>query len=129
VELFDALADWLFSLEYIEERPTMISVKGARAAWIKNDYENVNQEVLQIGREFTHIHPLHIYGVGSQHLTLKREYCKIVIEKGWGEYHPMDPVAFPAKKYGHIMVYAPRNTKELEVVKIITKASYNLVTN
>lgn len=129
VELFDELAEWLFSLEYIEERPTIISVKGTRAAWIKNDYQNVNNEVLQIGREFTHIHPLNIYGGGSQHLSLKREDCETVIEKGWGEYHPMDKVAFPDKKFGHIMVYAPRNKEELEVVKIITNTSYFLVTN
>ncbi len=129
VELFDDLAEWLFSLEYIEERPTIISVKGARAAWIKNDYPNVNEEVLQIGREFTHIHPLNIYGGGSQHLSLKREDAETVIAKGWGEYHPMDKVAFPDKKYGHIMVYAPRDKKELEAVKIITEVSYKLVTN
>ena len=129
IELFDELASWLFKLEYIEERPTIISVRGARAAWIKDDYPNVNEEVLQMGREFTHIHPLNIYGGGSQHLSLKREDCETVIERGWGEYHPMDKVAFPDGKYGHIMVYAPRDKEELEVVKVITEVSYKLVTN
>lgn len=129
IELFDELADWLFSLEYIEERPTVISVRGARAAWIKDDYPRANFDVLQIGREFTHIHPLDIYGGGSQHLSLERQDCEKVIKKGWGEYHPMDPVAFPNKKHGHIMVYAPRTKEELKVVKEITLKSYNLVTN
>ena len=128
-ELFDELAEWLFSLEHIEERPTVISVRGARAAWIKDDYPNANFNILQHGREFTHIHPLNIYGGGSQHLSLKREDCELVITKGWGEYHPIDPVAFPEKIYGHIMVYAPRTKEELEVVKTITLSSYKLVTN
>ena len=129
VELFDDLAEWLFSLDLIEERPTIISVHGARAAWIRDDYPNANFKVLQYGREFTHIHPLNIYGGGSQHLSLIREECETVIEKGWGEYHPMDPIAFPEKTFGHIMVYAPRTKEELEVVKTITLSSYNLVTN
>ena len=128
-ELYDQLADWLFNLDHIEERPTIISVRGARAAWIKDDYPNANYDVLQIGHEFTHIHPLDIYGGGSQHLSLEREDCETVIAKGWGEYHPMDSVAFPDKQYGHIMVYAPRNEQELEVIKQITFTSYQLVTN
>ena len=129
VDLFEELADWLFSLELIEERETVISVRGARAAWIKDDYPNANFDVLKTGREFTHIHPLDIYGGGSQHLSLKREDCEAVIEKGWGEYHPLDPRIYPNKDYGHIMVYAPRNKDELEAIKIITTASYKLVTN
>ena len=129
VELFDELADWLFSLELIEERKTIISVRGARAAWIKEEYPNANLDVLKTGREFTHIHPLDIYGGGSQHLSLKREDCEKVIARGWGEYHPLDYQIYPNKDYGHIMVYAPRNKEELEAIKIITMASYNLVTN
>ncbi|WP_299436595.1 hypothetical protein [uncultured Aquimarina sp.] len=129
VELFEELANWLFSLEYIEERETVISVRGARAAWIKDDYPNTNFDVLKTGREFTHIHPLDIYGGGSQHLSLKREDCETVIKKGWGEYHPLDPRIYPNKDYGHIMIYAPRNKEELETIKIITTVSYELVTN
>ena len=129
VELFEELANWLFSLELIEERETIISVRGARAAWIKDDYPNANFNVLKTGREFTHIHPLDIYGGGSQHLSLTRKNCETVIEKGWGEYHPLDPRIYPNKDYGHIMVYAPRNKEELEAIKIITIASYKLVTN
>lgn len=128
-DLYDELADWLFSLELIEERSTIISVRGARAAWIKDDYPNANFDVLKTGREFTHIHPLDIYGGGSQHLSLTRKDCETVIEKGWGEYHPLDPKIYPNKEYGHIMIYAPRNKEELEAIKIITIASYKLVTN
>lgn len=129
IELYNRLADWLFALEHIEERATIISVRGARAAWIKDDYPNANFDVLPTKREFTHIHPLDIYGGGSQHLSLEREDCETIIEKGWGEYHPLDPRIFPDKKYGHIMVYAPRTSEELEVIKVITLKSYHLVTN
>lgn len=129
VALFEELANWLFSLELIEERETVISVRGARAAWIKDDYSNANYDVLKSGREFTHIHPLDIYGGGSQHLSLTREDCETVIKKGWGEYHPLDSKIYPNKDFGHIMVYAPRNKEELEAIKVITTVSYKLVTN
>ncbi|WP_298902592.1 hypothetical protein [uncultured Psychroserpens sp.] len=129
VELFNELAEWLFSLELIEERPTVISVRGARAAWIKDDYPNANFDVLKTGREFTHIHPLDIYGGGSHHLSLRRKDCETVIEKGWGEYHPLNYRIYPNNDYGHIMVYAPRNKEELEAIKMIAMASYKLVTN
>ncbi len=129
IKLYNELAEWLFSLEYIEERPTIISVRGARAAWIKDNYPNINADALPSKREFTHIHPLDIYGGGSQHLTLERKDCEIIIERAWGEYHPLDPKIFPNKKYGHIMIYAPRTIEELEVVKTITFKSYQLVTN
>ena len=66
---------------------------------------------------------------GSLHLTLKREDCETVISKSWGEYHPMDPVAFPEKVYGHILIYAPRTKEELEVTETIINTAYNLVTN
>lgn len=126
LEIFNGLADWLFSLEYIEERPSRISVQGARAAWIKDDYKNVNPNM---GREFTHIHPMEIYGGGSQHLSLKREDTEALIAKGWGEYHPMDHRAHPDKKYGMILLYAPRDKEELKIIKTVTKVSYLLATN
>lgn len=128
-ELFNELVDWLFSLELIEERKTVISVRGARAAWIKDDYPNANFNVLKTGRGFTHIHPLDIYEGGSQHLSLKREDCDTIMEKGWGEYHPLDARIYPNKDFGHIMIYAPRNKEELESIKVITMSSYKLVTN
>lgn len=129
VHLYNDLAMWLFSLKYVEERPTIISVRGARAAWIKDDYPNVNSDALPNGREFTHIHPLDIYGGGSQHLSLKRSDCEIVIEKGWGEYHPLNAKIFPDNKYGLVMTYAPRTTEELKAIKVITLKSYHLVIN
>jgi len=129
-DIHDSLASWLFNLKYIEERSTIISVRGARAAWIYDNYLNVNNEVLQVGREFTHIHPStgNDHG-GSLHLTLNREDCETVISKSWGEYHPMDYIAFPEKKYGHILIYAPRTMDELKTVKTIIETSYKLVTN
>lgn len=129
-KIYDELAKWLFSLEHVEERPTIISVKGARAAWIQDDYQNVNNTVLQVGREFTHIHPpIEDEHGGSLHLSLARQDCNTLISKSWAEYHPMDSFAFPEKVFGHILIYAPRDKEELEVIKTIIETSYKLVTN
>ncbi len=129
-EMYAELAKWLFSLENVEERPTIISVRGARAAWIKDNYSNINEEVLQFGREFTHIHPpMDNEHGGSLHLSLRREDAERVIAKGWGEYHPLDSRIFSDKKFGHVLIYAPRSEEELDNIKTIIESSYKLVTN
>ena len=128
--IYDDLAKWLFALDYIEERPSGMSVPGARAACIENAYQNVNSELLKPGsREWTHIHPLEIYGGGSQHLSFYRADSDYLIEKGWGEYHPLDAEVYPNKHYGVALLFAPRNSEELEIIKQITLASYSAATN
>ncbi len=72
-----------------------------------------------VGSEFAHLHPPYD---GSLHLVLPAEVASKVIDKGWGELHPM------ARGGGHsavpLMVYGPRNDEELEVVWVILRASF-----
>lgn len=66
---------------------------------------------------------------GSMHLTLHPADVKMVLERGWGERHPLaiedgwwKGRFVPA---GFVMIYAPRNMEELEcVVRIIQAASW-----
>ncbi|KAL2212423.1 hypothetical protein CC79DRAFT_1364706 [Sarocladium strictum] len=66
----------------------------------------------------------------SLHLFLHPDDIKEVLDKGWGERHPMawewglwKPVVGPF----FVMIYAPRNENELRVVaKIIEAAAWNL---
>jgi hypothetical protein len=53
----DALAERLFSLPDVEERPTMISVPGARALWLRDDVPAGPPEAFMVEREFAHLHP------------------------------------------------------------------------
>ncbi|KZT28977.1 hypothetical protein NEOLEDRAFT_1107583 [Neolentinus lepideus HHB14362 ss-1] len=75
-------------------------------------------------REIGHVHADVDY---SMHLMLAPGDCKLVIEHGWGERHPLGGTQFvPAQL---LLLYAPRDEEELAVVQRITKASIGFMTN
>lgn len=64
---------------------------------------------------------------GSMHLTLHPEDVKIVLEKGWGERHPLAHGKTwwwhaPCPR-GFMIIYAPRDAAELQQVKSIIRAA------
>ena len=118
-ETYQALASWLFSLEHVEERPTRVSIPSTRAAWIVESYEAVPPG---LNREFTHNHTEP--GPGSQHISLPRKAASEAVAKGCGEFHPIN-VQIP--DFDLIMVFAPRNIQDLEIIKSITMRGYKFV--
>ena len=118
-EAYQALADWLFSLDHVEERPTRVSIPSTRAAWIVESYEAVPSG---LSREFTHIHTEP--GPGSQHISLPHEVASETVAKGWGEYHPIND---QIPNYDLIMIFAPRDLQDLETIKSITSQGYKFV--
>jgi hypothetical protein len=114
------LADRAFALPAVEERPSAISVPGARALWLREGVPAGPQEAFMIGREFAHLHPAPDV---SLHLTLPPEWVDLVLAQSWGELHPMATRGLiPATT---VMVYAPRNADELEVVTRILRVSHH----
>jgi len=109
-----------YSLPDVQNRPTVISVPGARALWLREDLPLAHPEVIARGREFAHIHP-----DGSLHVALPPERANEAVEKGWAEPHPM-------AKYmdieGMVMLYTPLDMDELDVVFRLILDSYNFVT-
>ncbi len=124
-EIIEALSQWLFSLEHIEEKDSLISVAGTPGAYFNVNVKGLNPAALLIDREFTHIHP-QPQG-GSQHLALRPEDANEVIAKGWGEEHPLLKGGY--LKTHTIMVYAPRDERDLNVIKTITQRSYDFAMN
>ena len=60
----------------------------------------------------------HMHGSdGSMHLNLAPRDVNLVLEKGWGQRHPLSGTVL---YLGDFMVYSPRNEEELEVVMRIT---------
>ena len=113
------LAQRLFALPAVEERPSAMSVPGARALWLRDEVSPGPPEAFLIGREFAHIHPM---PDGSLHAALLPELAEEAIEKGWAEQHPV-------ARMGHIspnvvMIYAPRNPGEMETVASLVEESY-----
>src|SRR4026209_1591832 len=57
-----------FALPNVTNRPTVISVPGARALWLDESLPLSHPEAIVAGREFAHIHP-----DGSLHAALSPE--------------------------------------------------------
>jgi hypothetical protein len=117
--LRDELARRLFALEGVEERPSAISVPGARALWLAEDVEAGPPEAFLVGREFAHLHP---HPDESLHAMLPPALAAEAESAGWAEPHPVARLGLIPETA--VMIYAPRDEAELDVVERLVRASY-----
>ena len=114
----ELLAAAVFALPGVTERPSAISVPGARALWLTEGADGPPEAFL-IGNEFAHLHPAPDQ---SLHLMLPPGLAEEAIEAGWAEQHPVARRGLiPANA---VMVYAPRDDAEREVVEQLVRASH-----
>jgi hypothetical protein len=73
-----------------------------------------------IGREFAHIHPM---PDGSLHAALPPELAEEATEKGWAEQHPVARLGYISPNV--VIIYAPRNSSEIEIVAGLVEGSYH----
>lgn len=99
--------------------PSRISVPGARAFILEEELAKGPPEAFLVGREFAHLHPPYD---GSLHLALPPAAAARVEERGWGELHPLARQGVLPPSF--VMVYGPRDDRELETVWAILQASY-----
>ena len=91
--LVEELAKRLFALPGVVERPSGISVPGARALTLAPGEPAGPPEAFMIDREFAHLHPAPDH---SLHAMLPAEVAQAAIDAGWAELHPvarMGPLA------------------------------------
>ncbi len=117
----DELFRLAFSLPGVEDRPTIVSLPGARGMWLGDDIPLAHPEAIVSGREFAHIHP-----DGSLHAPLPYERALEVAEKGWGERHPWADERDGWD--GLVMLFTPQSMAELEIIFQLIVESYNHVT-
>lgn len=103
---------------HCEHGPSLVSVPGARALFLSGCSACNERFGFIRGREFAHLHPP---GDGSLHMALSPDDVQEVLAKGWGEFHPW--VHLGRVLPNVLMVYAPRNVPEVEVVASIVDAS------
>ena len=117
----DELFRRAFALPGVDDRPTIVSLPGARGMWLSEDIALAHPEAIVNGREFAHIHP-----DGSLHAPLPYERALEVAEKGWGERHPWadDREGWD----GFVMLFTPQSMNELDVTFQLIVESYNHVT-
>ena len=103
----------------LREEPTRISVPSTRALWLDESVDaNPTGFMPPAGnREFAHLH-----ADGSWHLHVDETLVAEILDKGWGERHPL---------YDHgvleVMVYAPRDLEEARTVKAVVLESIRYV--
>ena len=121
-KLRDCLAEELFGLPGVEERASLISVPGARALCLA-DSDGAAADAFMIGTEFAHFHP----GADqSLHVMLPPELVGEAIDAGWAEQHPVARLGvIPADA---VMLFAPREDTEREVVATLVKAAHQYAT-
>jgi len=99
--------------------PSQISVDGARALTLDTSSPGGPPEAFMVGREFCHVHA---QGDFSLHATLPLPLADAAERAGWAEPHFLVHTGqAPATV---VMVYAPRDDSERDVVMQLVRASY-----
>jgi hypothetical protein len=117
--LRDALAARVFALPGVVEEPSGISVPGARALVLDAELARGPRDAFMIGREFAHLHPGHDR---SLHMALPESVARAACDAGWAEPHPLAASGRGPKTL--VMVFAPRDDQEVDVVAGLVEASY-----
>lgn len=72
-----------------------------------------------LGREFAHVH---IEDDGSLHATVAEPLRTRAMEAGWAEPHPL--AGQPTVSPDTVMIYAPRNDEEAQIIVSLITASW-----
>jgi hypothetical protein len=100
-------------------RPSAISVEGARALTLDDSTAGGPTEAFMVGREFCHIHAR---GDFSLHAALPGPLAAAAELAGWAEPHFL--VQAGQAPGTIVMLYAPRDEAERDVVLRLVRASY-----
>jgi hypothetical protein len=118
--LREKLAERVFALSGVIEKPSRVSVPGARAMTLAAGQPTGPPEAFLIEREFAHLHPPPDQ---SLHAMLPPDLAREATDAGWAEQHPIARKGLiPANA---VMLYAPRDEAELDVVERLIRASYS----
>jgi luciferase-like monooxygenase len=115
----DELARRVFALPGVLEEPSAISVPGARALVLAPGEPAGPPEAFLIGREFAHLHPDPDH---SLHAMLPPEVVDEAVSAGWAEPHPVALRGLIPRTA--VMLYAPRDEAELNVIEELVLASH-----
>ncbi len=117
--LLDELLEQACALEGVVAGPSIISVPGARALFLAEDRAAGPSAAFIREREFAHFHPDPDW---SLHLALPDATADVAIERGWAELHLVSRTEqLPGSV---VLVYAPRDAEEAEVVWTLLRASH-----
>jgi hypothetical protein len=103
----------------VTEQRTSVFERHGTAIFVKKDLpdDSVAAAVVRAKREVAHVHETD----GSAHIVMASHAdCREVVEKGWGQRHPLAGVLLGRE---YLMIYAPRDWEEVNVVRGIVEAA------
>ncbi|MBE3596927.1 MAG: hypothetical protein IMW86_07805 [Hydrogenibacillus sp.] len=100
-------------------RPTEMRVPGGTALVMEEELAEGQPEAYIFRREFAIVR-----SDGSVHLPLLPEWGEHVLRQGWATIHPVARYLAGALPPQNLIVYAPRDDKELDVIWRIVQAGY-----
>jgi hypothetical protein len=100
-----------FNITNVEEEDSISSLPGAVALTVPSGIP-ARRGAMITGREFAHIHA-DPNGGGSLHMRLPTNVAKLVVDTGWGVYHPFH---LDGSVPDFVLVFAPRTVADLDVV-------------
>lgn len=112
------LVGGVYAIPNVTEAESNSSLPGARALLVASGVP-AGRGAMITGREFGPIHAAP-NGGGSLHLRLSLETAQLVVDTGWGIYHPF---ALDGSVPGFVMVFSPRNETDLVSVLGIVEAA------
>ncbi|MFT5111009.1 MAG: hypothetical protein ACI8P9_000320 [Parasphingorhabdus sp.] len=122
-DIRNKLWSWAFnSFDDVTEQDTRISVPTSRAMWLDPKIPSAHEDAFMPppgSREFCHMHL-----DGSIHAVVANEVEDEVIRKHWGKRHPL----YHSHGVKEVIVYAPRDDEDLEVLKSVIRKSYEYAT-
>lgn len=115
----DAILAQALTWPAVVGRPSAISVEGARALALDDGVVGDPAEFSMVGREFCHVHA---QGDFSLHANLPVALAKAAERAGWAEPHYLVHTGQAPPTV--VLIYAPRDEAEREVVLGLVRASY-----
>jgi Luciferase len=112
IELQQELIARVLTLPGLSTGDSCVSVPGARAFILDPAVAAGPAAAFLCETEFAHLHPP---GDGSLHIALPPDVYRAVQTAGWGVPHPIS---------GTMLIFGPRDRRELEIVWQIVLASY-----
>ena len=118
-DIREALLTQMQTLAYVESRPTVLSIPGASALVLGESVAKGQPEAFIRGHEFAIV-----YQEGHTHLTLPPAWGQKVLDRGWTTIHPLVRYLAGVLPPQSLVLYAPRDQKELLVAWKILQAAY-----
>jgi phospholipase/carboxylesterase len=119
-ELQEKLFARLSALADVDTGQSAISVPGARGFVLTRTHTTGPEQAFLVPqvREFAHLHPGHD---GSLHIALPVGLAADAIRHGWAVAHPLAGIRLTP---GMVLVYGPRDERELDIVTAIVSTSH-----